>query len=62
MHSNFIIIIKILNTTFIEQSQIILSFDFNASPTTLLIGQMHNKNAIIDLFLTDENTIKVYLH
>ena len=45
--------------SFVEQSQIILSFDFNASPTTLLIGQMHNKKmSIIDLFLTDENTIK----
>ena len=45
--------------SFVEQSQIILSFDFNASPTTLLIGQMHNKKmSIIDLFLTDENSIK----
>ena len=50
---------KDIKYNFIEQSQIILSFDFNASPTTLLIGQMHNKKmAIIDLFLTDENTIK----
>jgi hypothetical protein len=41
-----------------ENTQLILSFDFNANPTTLLIGQVNGKHiAIIDLILGDENTI-----
>lgn len=41
-----------------ENTQIILSFDFNANPTTLLVGQVDNKHiAVIDLFLGTENTL-----
>ena len=41
-----------------ENTQIILSFDFNNNPTTLLIGQVDVKRiAIFDLILADENTI-----
>lgn len=44
----------------LDESQILyLSFDFNANPTTLLIGQVVNKEiAVIDLILGDENTIQ----
>ena len=41
-----------------SQHQIILSFDFNNNPCTLLIGQVIDKEiSVIDLFLADENTI-----
>ena len=43
---------------FSDKNQLILSFDFNNNPTTLLIGQVVDKHiAVIDLILTDENTI-----
>jgi len=42
-----------------ENKHLYLSFDFNANPTTLLIGQVVGKHiAVIDLILADENTIK----
>lgn len=42
-----------------DNQKLILSFDFNANPTTLLIGQIVNKHiAIADLIMADENTIK----
>lgn len=41
-----------------ENTQIILSFDFNNNPTTLLIGQVDGKKiSVFDLILADENTI-----
>jgi hypothetical protein len=44
-----------------DNTQIILSFDFNNNPTTLLIGQVHNKSiSVIDLILGDENTLQGY--
>lgn len=42
----------------VDNSLLYLSFDFNANPTTLLIGQVHNGHiAVIDLILGDENTM-----
>jgi PBSX family phage terminase large subunit len=42
----------------IDNSLLYLSFDFNANPTTLLIGQLNGKQiAVIDLILGDENTM-----
>lgn len=44
-----------------DNKQIILSFDFNNNPCTLLIGQVVDKQiSIIDLILADENTIQGY--
>ncbi len=41
-----------------QNAQIILSFDFNNNPTTLLVGQVYDKHiAVIDLILTDENSV-----
>lgn len=41
-----------------DNTQIYLSFDFNKSPSTLLIGMVYNKEiAIIDLICCDENTV-----
>lgn len=41
-----------------DNQHLYLSFDFNANPTTLVIGQVVNKHiAIIDLILADENTM-----
>jgi len=44
-----------------DNTQLILSFDFNNNPTTLLIGQVHDKHiSVIDLILGDENTLQGY--
>ena len=42
-----------------QSKQLILSFDFNNNPTTLVVGQVVNKRiSIIDVILTNENSIK----
>lgn len=42
----------------LSDTQLILSFDFNNNPTTLLIGQIVDKKiSVIDLILTDENSV-----
>ena len=42
-----------------DNTQLYLSFDFNKTPSTLVIGCVHKKQiAVIDLILCDENTMQ----
>ena len=42
-----------------DNTQLYLSFDFNKTPSTLVIGCVHQKEiAVIDLILCDENTMQ----
>lgn len=42
-----------------DNTQLYLSFDFNKTPSTLVIGCVHQKQiAVIDLILCDENTMQ----